>query len=181
MGLMDFLFPRKSTADDVLSRMFSQEPPPPQVPRQDDPGSAPAPVGPIQNLELPRADVSPAPVQNAPLQRAETPNPVATGEPATATPGGQSPVMGGPIDTSPPLQMSQGSSPVPGPPDPTPTNSEPGTLEAPLRDLFTEGSALDPQFEALLERVEKVDARDLATELRDLARSIGADSVRRQA
>ena len=49
-------------------------------------------------------------------------------------------------------------------------------LDTPLRELFTEDSSLDPQLEILLARIERVDARELANELRALVRTIGADS-----
>ena len=77
-----------------------------------------------------------------------------------------------------PEAASPGRRPVPTPtpaPTPTATTADDGSLDSPLRELFTEHSTLDPQLETLLAKVEKLDARDLANELREFARFIGAE------
>ena len=51
-------------------------------------------------------------------------------------------------------------------------------LEDGLRDLFEEESLADPRLKQLLGRVQPVDILDLTSELRSLARAIGADGGR---
>ena len=57
-------------------------------------------------------------------------------------------------------------------------NSTP-SLDDGLRDLFTNEAVVDPQVTKLMSRVEPVQARVLARELRYLARAIGASRSRR--
>ncbi len=62
-------------------------------------------------------------------------------------------------------------------PTQTDSYSSDGPLDAGLRDMFTGASVMDPQLAALMKRVEQVAADDLAAELRDFARAIGAEGA----
>lgn len=102
-----------------------------------------------------------------PARPAANPGPHSTGGAAGE------PVAGG---------RSAASESRPGPDQTAEPEGQAELLDADIRDLFTEHTTvMDPQLEALLARVENVDARDLADELRQFARSIGADSRRRPA
>ncbi len=88
---------------------------------------------------------------------------------------------------SPSFPQKRESSPAPTPgatapalaPPPTRTDSygRDGPLEAGLRDLFTEASVMDPQLVSLLRRIGHVGADDLAAELKDFSRAIGAEGA----
>ena len=73
--------------------------------------------------------------------------------------------------------------PAPPPPAQAPPSGEPTAqaeadpLDNPLRDLFTEASAMDPMLEALLKRVDEITAQDLITELKAFAKSVGVESA----
>ena len=90
----------------------------------------------------------------------------------------------------PPAQPALGSTPGAGPPAPegAPTSNPSGSpdspsrsdsLEQPLRDLFAQAEAKDPHLSSLLARVEDVDVKTLASELRDFARALGAEGAGR--
>ena len=116
-------------------------------------------------------------------------------DPAPVSPGPVSPPL---MEASPPPQpeeeaeppsfpQKRESSPAPAPgapapalaPSPTQTDSysSDGPLEAGLRDLFAEASVVDPQLVSLLRRIGHVGADDLAAELKDFSRAIGAEGA----
>jgi len=210
MSFMDFLFPRKSTAEELLARLPNQGLPPPAAeaqPKAQQP--APAQAGGLPGVPTvtPRPTVRPEeppqPIQDPSEQQAGVPEPAAAAPDAAAdagasttapSPGSRTMGSSAQSDAPAPPQPLTAPSPVPGPPDnspvPRPPESKPvpgppdpggqlspdgdGLLETPLRELFIEGSALDPQFEALLERVQQVDAQDLAKDLKELVKALGS-------
>ena len=211
MSFMDFLFPRKSTAEELLARLPNQGLPPPEAePEVQQPPPAPSgglpgvpTVTPRPTIIPEEPEAPPQPIQDVSEQQAGGPEPGAAAPDAAAdyrapttapSPGSRTMASSSQPDASAPAPPVNTPSPVPGPPDdspvPTPPESKPvpgppdpggqlnpdgdGSLEAPLRELFIEGSALDPQFESLLERVEHVDAQDLAKDLRDLVKTLGS-------
>ena len=88
---------------------------------------------------------------------------------------------------SPSFPQKWESSPAPAPGATAPALASPpartdsygrdGPLEAGLRDLFTEASVMDPQLVSLLRRIGHVGADDLAAELKDFSRAIGAEGA----
>ena len=72
-------------------------------------------------------------------------------------------------ETGPPAMIgTEGGATSAGAGDSTPS------LDDGLRDLFTNEAVVDPQITKLMSRVEPVQARVLARELRHLARAVGA-------
>ncbi len=153
MGLLDkYLLGKKGRADGVQ---------PPQVPTNNDSDDA-------LNLEAAYGLGGNVPATEPAIP---PPNPSPSGVGAVAEP------------TSPPPAPVVGGTTydVERPADPTdsvtPQVGDQELLDSGLRELFTENlSTLDPQLETLLGKVGKIEARDLAEGLRQLARSIGADS-----
>ena len=114
-------------------------------------------------------------------------------EPTVAEPENPAPVSARPV--SPPLmeaipppqpeEEAEPAPPAPGAPAPalapspaqTGSYSSDGPLEAGLRDLFSEASVVDPQLVSLLRRIGHVGADDLAAELKDFSRAIGAEGA----
>ena len=114
-------------------------------------------------------------------------------EPAIAEAEDPVPVSARPV--SPPLmeavpppqreEEAESAAPTPGAPAPalapspaqTDSYSSDGPLEAGLRDLFAEASVVDPQLVSLLRRIGPVGADDLAAELKDFSRAIGAEGA----
>ena len=91
--------------------------------------------------------------------------------PAANPPGPQSP------GAMPASNPAAGAVAPPPPPPPPAAQADPEPLDNPLRDLFTEAQAMDPQLEALLKRVDKISAKDLITELHAFAKSVGVESA----
>ena len=126
---------------------------------------------PVANPENPEAPGSAALEAYGLPPTTQAPDP--TAPPASmpiAPPPGQTPGTPPPATPAPPAG-------VPTAPAPAAASSEGDRdpLDAPLRDLFTQASSMDPQLEALLKRVDKVDAKDLIDDLRQFSQSIGAD------
>ena len=97
--------------------------------------------------------------------------------PAAKPPGPRSP---GATPASNPAAATKPPPPTQAPPSGVPApaaQADPEPLDNPLRDLFTENTAMDPQLEALLKRVDKISAKDLFTELHAFARSVGVESA----
>ena len=128
---------------------------------------------------------------------AQEPEPVSTeaqkSVPSSAETQEPEPVSADPVtptamEATPPPQREEAAAsaaPAPEPPspalEPSPARadsySSDGPLEADLRDLFSEASVMDPQLASLLGRIGDVAADDLASELRDFSRAIGADGA----
>ena len=100
-------------------------------------------LGPAAPAAPAQPPAAPAPAPQPPAAPAPAPQPAAPAAPAPAAP---APASGG--DGGDPLDLG-------------------------LRELFTETAAVDPQLEALLGRVERVSAGELASELKEFAKSIG--------
>ena len=107
--------------------------------------------------------------------------PAAPPQPSAAAPAPPQQPSGQPAPAqqpaAPPAPAAQAPpSPVqPQPAPPTGGDSSDDSLAGGLRELFTESSTIDPQLEALLKKVEAVSASDLANDLKDFAKSIGAE------
>lgn len=76
-----------------------------------------------------------------------------------------------PEESEPPAEAAPQE---PEPPTTPPPTEDVDRLDQALREVFDQGPIVDPLMEGLLARVERVDARSLADELKALARSIGA-------
>ena len=151
MGLLDKLF--KSPAEDLLSGA------PPGGGGAGDEADALASVQ--EMYGLPAEPVSPGPGSGPPSAAPAPGARTSVGQPSAPASGAAPPDGPQPASSSEPAGAGVESAP----------------LDSPLRDLFTEASTMDPQLESLLKRVEKVDARGLAEELREFSRSVGADST----
>ena len=158
MGLLHKLF--KSPAEDLLSRTA--------VGKEGG-------VDPVQSVQemygiTMQTDATGPAQEAAPAAGpAASPQAPASSSPATAAP-----------PSAPGLQPPAPGSPAPAP-APTSAAAAPEgegagqeDLDSPLRDLFTETSTMDPQLQALLGLVERVEAQDLLGELQEFSRALGA-------
>lgn len=155
MGIMDILCPnnKKSLADEMLK------------------GARPE-ADPEQQPAEPVPDVFS--IQPGPDALAASPRPL-------SAPADNSAVDPDPAPEAPPPAARRPLTPPSGVADASrEDDADSERLERPLRQLFTENSAMDPQLEGLLGRVAKMGARDLADELKDLSRFIGADARARR-
>ena len=149
MGLLDKLF--KSPAEDLLSR---------GAVNQD------AEVDPLQSVQEMYGITAQTDATGAAQGAAPAAGPVASPQapaPSPAVPGIQAPT---PISPAP----------APSPAAAAPEGAAEANLESPLRSLFTESSVMDPQLQALLGMVERVEAQDLLGELQEFSKALGAES-----
>ena len=151
MGLLDKLF--KSPAEDLLSRAAL---------RKDDE------VDPLQSVQE-MYGITTQPDAMAPAQGAAP----AAGPVASAQAPALSPAAPG---VQPPASGAPAPAPLPTPAAAAPEGAVEEDLDSPLRNLFTESSAMDPQLQALLGMVEKVEAQDLLGELQEFSKALGAES-----
>ncbi len=114
-------------------------------------------------------------------------------EPASAEaedpgPAGAATVSPPEMEADPPTQREEQAAPAAPEPEaaeaaaaPSPDRADSygsdGPLDAGLRDLFSEASVMDPQLASLVKGVDRVSAEDLAAELRDFSRAIGAEGA----
>ena len=153
MGFMDMLTGKDAQkdvfGDDVEAPAAAQPAADPSSSVQDLYGLGPAaPAAPAQPPAAPAPAPQPAAQAAAPAPAAPAPAAPAPAAPAPAAPAPAAPAPSSGGDSGDPLDLG-------------------------LRELFTETAAVDPQLEALLGRVERVSAGELASELKEFAKSIG--------
>lgn len=118
---------------------------------------------------------------NAPAGQPQQVDPA--GQPQAAAPQAPAPAAPAPAPTTPapaPVEASTPAAPTPAPAEADGAAPVEDPLASGLRDLFTENSAMDPQLEALLKRVDKVSAIEISTELKEFARSVGVPGTEGQ-
>ena len=169
-GLLGLLFPRRSLAEGVL---------PPNDPPGGEQVKSQTSVEEVYGLPeaMPDSNAGQGPAAGVPEPAADQ-----AGPQALAAEGAVPLVAGASSEVSPSPASPPTSPPAPSP-EPRPearASGSPEQLDSPIRDLFTENAAVDPQFETLLARVEKLDANSLAKDLREFAKSIGADTGTRE-
>ena len=201
-SLLGMIFPRKSLAEDVLPPLQSSQAAAPQtgpVPTSQAAetvygqgagvsaagliGAQPSSYAPDPNDQVLAPDSAAQAVGGqAPIPEAYAAGGGQTQMPA-ADPYGQG-AAAQPPAPDPYAQPAATQAPPSPPPDPAAAEAPVGepeaedvSLDAPLRELFTENTKLDPQMESLLESVDQLEASDLAAELLQLAKSIGADGA----
>ena len=113
---------------------------------------------------------------NAPAGQPQQADPA--GQPQSAAPQAPAPAPAAPAPA--PVAATTPAAPTPAPAEADGAAPADDPLATGLRDLFTENSAMDPQLEALLKRVDKVSAIEISTELREFARSVGVPATEGQ-
>ena len=159
MGLLDKLL--KSPAEDILSK------------RGNSGAEAEDPLASVQEMYgLPATPPSAAP-QEGPVDPQGANGVTAAAPQIPAAQPVSSPVP----SPTPPSPVVGGAGAQASPPAGTQAEADDGsdTLDSPLRDLFTEAAGVDPMLQSLLARVGEINARDLADELKQFAKSVGAE------
>ena len=169
MDILDYVIPKKGWSI-PMPRVGAGGEEEPQA-AEDERVSAPAKAeaedeGPVSQ----ETDEDPA-AQTGEAAEAATPEP-APPEPVITT---ETPV-GEAAEAATPEPASRPSSREPSATRAEPSGGE-GPLEADLRDLFAEASVVDPQLASLVRRIDRVAADDLAAELKDFSRAIGAEGA----
>lgn len=163
MNILDYLVPKKGWGYLMTQNGASEEEEPPAAEaEQPEPADAQQPKPASAEARQPE-QVSANPVTPPAMEASPPPPREEEPRPAAAAP--EAPVQETP---APALEPS---------PARTDSFSSDGPLEADLRDLFSEASVMDPQLASLLGRIGDVGADDLAAELRDFSRAIGAEGA----
>jgi hypothetical protein len=160
MNILDYVIPKKGwgylmpqpgAGEEEEPQAEDSDLPEPAIAEAEDPvpASARTVPPPLMEVSLPPQREEEAESPSFPQKRESSPAP---------TPGATAPAL-----ASPPAR--------------TDSYSRDGPLEAGLRDLFTEASVMDPQLVSLLRRIGHVGADDLAAELKDFSRAIGAEGA----
>ena len=162
MGFMDRLLTGgKGSEDDLLNRRGSKN--------TDEPGDGVQSVTQLYGLAADAPTPDPVSGPGPPAQPALGSTPAGAST-LGSTDSLSAPGAGGPAPEGAPTSNPSGS------PD-SPSRSD--SLEQPLRDLFAQAEVKDPHLSSLLARVEDVDVKTLASELRDFARALGAEGAGR--
>ena len=180
MNILDYVVPKRGWGYLLPQNGTSEEQEPPSAEaEQPEPVSAEAQKSVPSSAEAPEPEPVSAEAQKSVPSSAEAPEP----EPVSAEA-----VTPTAMEASPPPQREEAAASAAPAPEPSPPALEPspartdsyssdGPLEANLRDLFSEASVVDPQLASLLGRIGDVGADDLAAELRDFSRAIGAEGA----